>query len=231
MKDWRKYLIEVFVIMFSILGAFWLEEWNEDRIEEKDTLTLLESLKENLLDDRRGLKGLESGGINRIQSLNDDLEKLESVDITDSLRIKNLVTIIFWILEQSAHETTFQEMINTGKFYKIKKPEIKNDISSYYKKFRINSLNIEEYNNEAWNLRFNPLSMDRLILKYDVDRKNLNNSNSKWLNDPTDERFKWFKFQILTHIDLAKYQLSSTEELLEVNNEVVKSIESYLLKN
>ncbi|MCZ6693828.1 MAG: hypothetical protein O6939_07980 [Bacteroidetes bacterium] len=30
MKDWKKYLIEFFVIVLSILAAFWLEQVAED---------------------------------------------------------------------------------------------------------------------------------------------------------------------------------------------------------
>jgi len=228
MGNWKKYFIEVIVIMFGILGAFWLEQWNEDRIEENDTLILLESLKDNLLEDR---KGLDTVSNQRIQMLNDGLAKLDSVNITDSLRIKDIVKLGFWITTPSTYEITFQEMLNTGKFYKINEPELKNNIALYYKRFRVAILNIDEYNKEVWNLKFNPLASDRLILKYEIDRKNLNNINFKWLNDSTDERFKWFKFQILNNINLTKYQLSYNKDLLKINNELVKSIESYLQEN
>lgn len=35
MKTWTKYLVEISVITFSILAAFWLEQWRENNQEEK----------------------------------------------------------------------------------------------------------------------------------------------------------------------------------------------------
>jgi len=51
MKTWVKYFIEISVIIFSILAAFWLEQWRENNQEEKrrnESLQLvLEEIKAN----------------------------------------------------------------------------------------------------------------------------------------------------------------------------------------
>ena len=49
-KNWAKYLIEALVITFSIIGAFILDNWNEERQNRKEEQVILVGLKEEFLE-------------------------------------------------------------------------------------------------------------------------------------------------------------------------------------
>ena len=49
-KNWAKYLIEALVITFSIIGAFMLDNWNEERQNRKEEQVILAGLKEEFLE-------------------------------------------------------------------------------------------------------------------------------------------------------------------------------------
>ncbi len=51
-----KYLIEILVIIFGIIGAFALDYWNQNRVNKKLELEILNQIKEDLLDIRLDCK-------------------------------------------------------------------------------------------------------------------------------------------------------------------------------
>jgi len=57
MKTWLKYFVEAAVIIFSILAAFWLEDWGEERKEKKMSLVYLNGLSVDLKSQSEELNG------------------------------------------------------------------------------------------------------------------------------------------------------------------------------
>lgn len=49
--NWPQYLLEIIVIMVGILGAFLLNNWNEERKEKREEIKTLSELKSNLQSD------------------------------------------------------------------------------------------------------------------------------------------------------------------------------------
>ena len=56
MKTWQKSILEFFVIMGSILGAFWLEDWGNEKEKDEKISKVLFSIKTELEDNYDYLK-------------------------------------------------------------------------------------------------------------------------------------------------------------------------------
>lgn len=59
-NNWAKYLIEALVITFSIIGAFMLDNWKEERQNRKEEQVILMGLKEEFLFNKKELERARS---------------------------------------------------------------------------------------------------------------------------------------------------------------------------
>jgi len=112
-KSWLKYIIEVFVIMFSILAAFWLEEYREERKERKLEIAILKEIRDNLRED--------------IGEMNEDIGYLSKVVRSSEIVLEHLnndlpyndsLSYFFsWLAMSANHESMssgYELMLSTG---------------------------------------------------------------------------------------------------------------------
>lgn len=91
--NWITYGFETFTIIVGILGAFTLNNWNENRKQHKSDIEFIENLRIELVNDSTVLSGRRASYIDINTNLNETLHLFESsVQLSDSDR---------WIISQS----------------------------------------------------------------------------------------------------------------------------------
>ncbi|MGB3145560.1 MAG: hypothetical protein WBB24_15790 [Maribacter sp.] len=185
-----KYAIgEIVLVVIGILIALQVSNWNQDRIkiiQEKDDLeNLKEELQNNILEFRKqdSLFGsFERKTIEGLKILNNDLNipNLIKMDTLISTRLK-----VFPLTR-----STYDEMLNTGKFYNIQNKALKAKINQFYAEADNYVVAFTEINNGILAMLNHPnlYNFDYLLIKLKTEPKKLMAIDTTWLhnvNSPT----------------------------------------------
>lgn len=118
-------------MVIGILIALSINNWNQDRIEYKDTKALLSSLK---LDVEEGIKNLEDQQNSlryRKEWADFILKSLDNQKVNDSTMFITSITRVGWIMGYSQTFPTYNEIINSGKLSYIKSENLKKTLAGY----------------------------------------------------------------------------------------------------
>lgn len=153
-----RYFIEVIVIIGSILGAFALDRWNENRKEDilqrnyldrilsdlkKDSVEIAVTLDQSfqiILYGNHILSRIDKDYISELKQVDDPLYRniindfdyrLNSDRISDD-KIGSLMGNLSRSRDLDVHDYTYNEIISSGKFDVIKDHNLRGDISNYY---------------------------------------------------------------------------------------------------
>jgi len=125
-KNWARYLLEAIVITFSIIGAFILDSWNEDRQDRKETQVILQGLKEeylgNLHDVNRNIILNENVIAATYEMM--DLIRMEDWEEDPDL-IDSLITSIYMFGTFDARTGVSDEIISAGKLSLLQDEKLK----------------------------------------------------------------------------------------------------------
>ncbi|MEZ2414533.1 DUF6090 family protein [Muriicola sp. E247] len=125
-----KYAIgEILLVVIGILIALQINNWNQERLKEKQIFGYLMSMTEDLKSDisqyEGNIIGFNTNITNNSRVLkNDDYKKLE----VDSI---NILIMSYWNLNRTSDQT-FQKIKNTGLQETLGTPEINKAVSDYY---------------------------------------------------------------------------------------------------
>jgi hypothetical protein len=128
-EKWPEYLIEAIVIVASILGAYALDNWNEDRKNDKFESDILLLIDQNLIKDSIALQSIYEentkaiGAINRLLSL--DAQQLSD----DSIALYLGAIINF---DRFRPITSAFEVLKSNGLNNVTNPELRIVISTYY---------------------------------------------------------------------------------------------------
>ena len=156
-ENWIKYGFETIVITIGILGAFALNNWNENRKKQTELNTYLVNLVENLRSDVTSMNYLESANIFRFYSLQYVLKlsgELPYDEDGDRLNVspfnknhiweaplptvydQEFIRLAFlWshrITNQNVNQSVIIELKSTGMLSKLNNISLKNAINAYY---------------------------------------------------------------------------------------------------
>jgi hypothetical protein len=112
--NWIRHAFETAVVVIGILLAFSLNNWNENRKENKIRLSYLNRLKNDLIADNENLNELISGRLDHISAYEEYLAFYESGNYTLSELLDSARLSPFGLHRYLPVDITYQELISTG---------------------------------------------------------------------------------------------------------------------
>ena len=147
-SKYLKYAIgEIVLVVIGILIALQINNWNQNRIQEKETKTLLSNLK---LDVEEDIKSLENQ-LNLLRLRRDwadfILKSIDSQKVTDSSTFILSMSRVGFIFNYSQTFPTYTEIVSSGKLSYIKSEKLKNALAKYQTQVDNNRQIESSYNN------------------------------------------------------------------------------------
>ena len=138
--DWYKYLLELIVITAGVLGAFALNNWNEQAKESKEEKVILSQMLEDLAKSKSLSEAYIKIEENRIAILTAALGDADQVDsLWSSNNSNSLAKEVFWNYQHEVPVfSSYEDFKNSGKTGQIKSAELRAAI--YELEEKINAL-------------------------------------------------------------------------------------------
>ena len=134
-NQFSKYLIyaigEIVLVVIGILIALQINNWNQGRIEHKETTVLLSNLKFDVEANINKLKEQQNGLRQRKEWADLILKSLDEKKVTDSMMFITAITRVGWIIDYSQTFPTYNEIVSSGKLSYIKSDNLKKALANY----------------------------------------------------------------------------------------------------
>jgi predicted nucleic-acid-binding Zn-ribbon protein len=233
-KKFSRYLLyavgEILLVVIGILIALQVDNWNEyrkDRLDEKDFLT---RLKVDLEIDnqyfKRRIQDAElklSSYTNFARILNQQQRTFAEVD-----SLNKLFSEFFSSEMVTTQNSTFSEMLYSGKLELITDADLKFDLLFYYRRNEEISKHIAEYN--LFTVDVLKILMEK-VPKY-FGAKSISESDSEfekefgYLNDPSSDQFHYISQSASAYGSKHYTSLEYFRELETLSHELIQTIEN-----
>jgi len=142
-----KYAIgEIMLVVIGILIALQINNWNQDRIEHKETKVLLSNLSLDIEENIKNLKDQQNLLKIRKDWADFILKSLDDQKVTDSTMFVTAITRVGWIMDYSQMLPTYTEIISSGKLSYINSENLKKALAEYQSKVELNRQILSTYN-------------------------------------------------------------------------------------
>lgn len=123
--NWYKYLLELIVITAGVLGAFALNNWNEDRKIQALEKKYFTNLKNDLEADLIGLDTLLKVGQRKIVSAKNIKQRADKDSVGVLYDFSNVIKELIFVNGFRPNQATFEEMHSTGHFSNLQNDSLK----------------------------------------------------------------------------------------------------------
>jgi len=149
-NKFSKYLIyaigEIVLVVIGILIALSINNWNQDRLEHKETKVLLGNLSLDIEENIKNLKDQQNLFKIRKDWADFILKSLDDQKVEDSTMFITAITRVGWIMDYSQMLPTYTEIISSGKLSYIKSENLKKALADYQSKVELNRQILSTYN-------------------------------------------------------------------------------------
>jgi len=145
-SDWFRYGFETLAVIVGILIAFALDNWNDERRNEKIEVQYLRRLSIDLKSDTAyfnyRIRKAEKMIIDTRLYVEESYEEQKNVE-----EFRQLMELIAWDSEQmTVQNTTYIELTNSGFLHLFKNQELKTALIELYKQYEEAEHHIKEFN-------------------------------------------------------------------------------------
>jgi len=205
---------EILLVVIGILIAVGIGEWRSDVKKGKELQGYYQALKFDLNQDKLRLLNLDSLFINAKVDLLKEIDKMQLSNYNQDSLYSNVPAWMVYIVEFAPNNSTFTEIISSGKFQLFENKALKSQILNLYGNLYPDLNYRQSANNEFIRaIRTRDLmGTYRWVNILDNDKKpftnhNLNNPkvniNHKWLDDKQSENY--LKFENYLAVTRAAY--------------------------
>ncbi len=145
-----KYLLyaigEIILVVIGILIALSINNWNQERIEHKETKVLLRNLSLDIEENINNLKDQQNLFEIRKDWADFILKTIDDQKVKDSTMFVTAITRVGWIMDYSQMLPTYTEIISSGKLSYINSENLKKALADYQSKVELNRQILSSYN-------------------------------------------------------------------------------------
>ncbi|MEO9476357.1 MAG: hypothetical protein ABJG41_12510 [Cyclobacteriaceae bacterium] len=131
-EKWPEYLLEIFVLIIGIYGAFAVDNWNENRKCLKDEQALYDQL---LLDYEANLAQLEQKIFMHEQSIKSGFAILQAIDYPENINYDSLTSHLAIFSIDPTFDPIANDLVGSGKINLIQNPELNRFLSNWESDF------------------------------------------------------------------------------------------------
>ncbi len=234
-ENWIRYGFETIVVVAGILGAFMLNNWNENQKQKIIEIQYLKRLSIDLSNDityyNRRISDSKSLITVHREFISQLYQKQSSLD-----DVKNLFANILWNSEQlTSQNSTYIELTNSGNLNVLRNQELRGSVINYYRENNLASIHISEFNEVS----------SRFLIEVGKQVPNLSKFYSfhddlydgvdiifdeqfDFINDPTSKKFQTIDNAIATYKLKHSVFMDYFRKLKEISNQLYKDIQKEL---
>lgn len=137
---------EILLVVIGILIALQINNWNEERKLRNEEITYLNNLKSDLVKDSDQLEYFIRFFENKVTATTSLINKAKAKQIPVFNQFVNEILILLWVEEFHPDQSTYQEMVSSGKLSMISNPKIKSklqDINISYEEIAMGNEHIK----------------------------------------------------------------------------------------
>lgn len=224
-EDWYKYVLELIVITAGILGAYALNNWNEERKAAIEEQEILKQLYDDFQNSKIQSEKLIADESQDIWKLNAALGAQEQVDSLFNLPDKQVIANrIFWGYRSGVPVFRgYIDMKNSGKSSLIQNTDLRSELSNLEESINELKLMIDDRSN-VHNIRLDAMAVEDLNFLPLISEENPNRADGV-----TSDYAKLMSQQKIRNLigiklQLANSVLNAREELDAQINEVLAAI-------
>ena len=154
-QKWPEYILEIFVLIIGIYGAFLLDNWNEERKDSSQSMAYLAALGEEL---NQNITSLEKYHETLSRFLKDTHYYLSIVngnkEVTDSIILK-MTQYVHPVWRHEISDKTINEFISSGSYELLSDNTLKLYLISIPAAYE-NFYDTHEKLEQTWNMNFGP---------------------------------------------------------------------------
>ncbi len=228
-RKWAEYLLEVLVITIGILGAFSLNNWNQERLERMEEVNAVSRF---LADIQVDLEDFDFR-IKKIKAKEESLLRVKktfskglSSDL-DSFFNDIIIGADFGWNQGIAQRSAYDDLLGSGKLGIIKNPDIRFNIANYYRNYEDQHNRIDERETAYPNLSYQLIPRNIIHQggsEMEVEL-GLTNEQLRELAELIDD--SPLKSHVTAEINLARFIRGITMDIQSQAMNLVKQLEEY----
>ncbi|MBC2846386.1 DUF6090 family protein [Winogradskyella flava] len=225
-----KYAIgEIILVMVGILLALGINNWNQDRLYDKQELNYLGNLKEELANNLDQLSAIDSVySYFEKENIKGMTLLKNSPSIYEFKTIDSLVSTMWMTFQVTS--STYNEMLNNGSFYTLKNKTLKNQIDEHYSLAKRFDTAFLEINSNGQNISYNKdiYPLELLLDRLNENPINLSDIDTSWIHNPNSKIYTGYFRKVEFYIHSSQVRIRLTNNFSKSCKRLIDTIDKEL---